>query len=106
MCCTTDKLDSTLKTLSSAPRLIITDSQVFKTVYERKPVESKLTSFSVLFATYKGDIDYFVESAATIGQLTSNSRVLIAEACTHVHRFYTADINVEYVLQLKPNRVV
>lgn len=83
MCCTTDKLDSTLKTLSSPPRLIITDSQVFKTVYERKPVESKLTSFSVLFAAYKGDIDYFVESAATIGQLTSNSRILIAEACTH-----------------------
>ena len=83
MCCTTDKLDSTLKTLSSAPNLIITDSQVFKTVYERKPVESKLTSFSVLFAAYKGDIDYFVKSAATIGQLTSKSRVLIAEACTH-----------------------
>lgn len=83
MCCTTDKLDSTLKTLSSAPRLIITDSQVFKTVYERKPVESKLTSFSVLFAAYKGDIDYFVKSASTIGQLTSGSRILIAEACTH-----------------------
>ncbi len=83
MCCTTDKLDSTLKTLSSAPNLIITDSQVFKTVYERKPVESKLTSFSVLFAAYKGDIDYFVKSAATIGQLTSKSRVLIAEACSH-----------------------
>lgn len=83
MCCTTDKLDSTLKALSSAPNLIITDSQVFKTVYERKPVESKLTSFSVLFAAYKGDIDYFVKSAATIGQLTSKSRVLIAEACTH-----------------------
>jgi len=83
MCCTTDKLDTTLKTLSSAPNLIITDSQVFKTVYERKPVESKLTSFSVLFAAYKGDIDYFVKSAATIGRLTSKSRVLIAEACTH-----------------------
>lgn len=83
MCCTTDKLDRTLKTLSSAPQLIITDSQVFKTVYERKPVESKLTSFSVLFAAYKGDIDYLVKSAAIIGQLTSESRILIAEACTH-----------------------
>lgn len=81
--CTTDKFSQTLQVLSRPPKLIITDSQVFKTVYEQKPKESKLTSFSVLFAGYKGDIHYYVESAAAIESLTESSRVLIAEACTH-----------------------
>jgi [FeFe] hydrogenase H-cluster maturation GTPase HydF len=84
MCCTTDRLEDTLKALSRAPDLIITDSQAFATVYAAKPPTSKLTSFSVLFAAYKGDIDYFVEGAAAIGRLNPHSRVLIAEACTHV----------------------
>lgn len=83
MTCTTDKLSETLQALARPPKLIITDSQVFKTVYEQKPEESKLTSFSVLFAGYKGDIHYYVESAAAIASLTESSRVLIAEACTH-----------------------
>ena len=81
--CTTDKLTETLQALARPPKLIITDSQVFKAVYEQKPEESKLTSFSVLFAGYKGDIHYYVESAAVIESLTEDSRVLIAEACTH-----------------------
>lgn len=81
--CTTDQMEVTLRALSRPPKLIITDSQVFKTVYERKPAESKLTSFSVLFAAYKGDIGYYTSSAATIGTLKETSRVLIAEACTH-----------------------
>ena len=46
--CTTDKLTETLQALARPPKLIITDSQVFKAVYEQKPEESKLTSFSVL----------------------------------------------------------
>ena len=83
MSCTTDKLRETLQALSRPPKLIITDSQVFKTVYEQKPEESGLTSFSVLFAGYKGDIRYYVKSASAIGSLTESSRVLIAEACTH-----------------------
>lgn len=83
MSCTTDKLRETLQALSRLPKLIITDSQVFKTVYEQKPEESRLTSFSVLFAGYKGDIRYYVKSASAIGSLTESSRVLIAEACTH-----------------------
>ncbi len=83
MSCTTDKLKETLQALSHPPKLIITDSQVFKTVYEQKPESSRLTSFSVLFAGYKGDINYYMESAAAIGGLTEASRVLIAEACTH-----------------------
>lgn len=83
MSCTTDKLRETLQALSRPPKLIITDSQVFKTVYEQKPEESRLTSFSVLFAGYKGDIRYYVKSASAIGSLTESSLVLIAEACTH-----------------------
>lgn len=83
MSCTTDKIDQMLQALIQPPSLIITDSQVFKTVYEKKPEASRLTSFSVLFAQYKGDINYFIEGANAIGCLTENSHVLIAEACTH-----------------------
>ena len=83
MSCTTDKLSATLKALAYPPKLIITDSQVFKTVYEQKPAESLLTSFSVLMAGYKGDIRQFIEGASAIDSLTENSRVLIAEACAH-----------------------
>lgn len=84
MCCTTDRLAETLKSLSCEPHLIITDSQVFNTVNELKPAKSMLTSFSVLFAACKGDIDYYTKSAEMIGRLSVDSRVLIAEACTHV----------------------
>ena len=81
--CTTDKLQSTLDSFKESPDLIITDSQVFKTVYELKPEGSKLTSFSVLFAAYKGDSEYFKGGAKHIENLSENSRILIAEACTH-----------------------
>ena len=83
MSCTTDKLPQTLQALAYPPKLIITDSQVFKTVYEQKPAESMLTSFSVLMAGYKGDIRQFIEGASAIDRLTESSRVLIAEACAH-----------------------
>jgi len=83
MSCTTDQLANTLEALSRAPQLIITDSQVFHEVYRLKPESSLLTSFSVLMAGYKGDIHYYIESAAAIGSLTPQSRILIAEACTH-----------------------
>ena len=83
MSCTTDKLPQTLKALAYPPKLIITDSQVFKTVYEQKLKESLLTSFSVLMAGYKGDIRQFIEGASAIDRLTDSSRVLIAEACAH-----------------------
>lgn len=80
---TTDELDTALAALAKPPALIITDSQAFSTVYSKKPPESRLTSFSVLFAAYKGDLAEFVQGAAAIGSLTEHSRVLIAEACTH-----------------------
>ncbi len=81
--CTTEQIEPMLQILKSPPKLIITDSQVFHAVYEKKPEGSKLTSFSVLFAQYKGDIDYYIEGANAISNLTEDSRVLIAEACTH-----------------------
>lgn len=84
MSCTTDRLEQTLAALAKPPKLIITDSQVFKTVYEKKPQESRLTSFSTLFAKYKGDIDYFVDGTRVFENLTEDSKILIAEACTHV----------------------
>lgn len=83
MSVTTDKFVAALKQLMQPPKLIITDSQVFSYVYENKPKESMLTSFSVLFAAYKGDLPYYVEGAKQIDSLTEQSRVLIAECCTH-----------------------
>lgn len=80
---TTDKLDQALAALTKPPKLIITDSQVFKTVYDKKPAESLLTSFSVLYAAYKGDLPYYIKGAAAIDNLTEQSKVLIAECCTH-----------------------
>lgn len=80
---TADKYQQALSQLKAAPKLIITDSQVFKYVYEHKPAESRLTSFSVLFAAYKGDLAYYIEGAKHIDLLTEKSRVLIAECCTH-----------------------
>lgn len=83
MSVTTDQLIPALAVLKKAPKLIITDSQVFGYVYENKPAESMLTSFSVLFAAYKGDLPYYVEGAGHIESLNAHSRVLIAECCTH-----------------------
>ncbi len=80
---TPDKMKEALDQLKNPPKLIITDSQVFKNVYELKPEESMLTSFSVLFAAYKGDLPYYVEGAKAIDTLTEQSKVLIAECCTH-----------------------
>ncbi|MBN7773422.1 [FeFe] hydrogenase H-cluster maturation GTPase HydF [Clostridium aminobutyricum] len=83
MSCTTDQYEATLQVLNKPPTLIITDSQVFKTVYDLKPESSMLTSFSVLMAASKGDIEAFIQGVKAIADLTENSKVLIAEACTH-----------------------
>lgn len=84
VCTTTDNFLNALDLLTKPPKLIITDSQEFKFVYENKPEKSLLSSFSVLFAKYKGDINEFIKGAQKIDSLTENSCVLIAEACTHV----------------------
>lgn len=83
VCCTPDHLARTLQSLAAPPRLIVTDSQAFAAVSALKPEATLLTSFSVLYAGYKGDINLFIAGAAAIDRLTERSRVLIAEACTH-----------------------
>lgn len=80
---TPDMMENAIAMMKEPPKLIITDSQAFQTVYEKKPKESLLTSFSVLFAAHKGDLESFVEGANAIDHLNANSHILIAEACTH-----------------------
>ena len=82
-CCGVDTLEQSLSALTKSPSLIITDSQVFAQVYELKPEGTRLTSFSVLMAAAKGNIEVLIEGARAIDHLTPHSRVLIAEACTH-----------------------
>ena len=82
LCCTPESLRSALQ--KTTPDLVITDSQVFGKVNDAIPADMPLTSFSVLLAAAKGDIGIFIEGAAAIEGLGPDSRVLIAEACTHV----------------------
>ena len=84
VCCTPDKMGEALASFHKSPELIITDSQVFPQVFRQKPADSRLTSFSVLFAAYKGDGKVLRRGAESISLLTEHSRVLIAEACAHV----------------------
>ena len=83
ICCTPERMAEALATLAAPPQLIITDSQAFEDVYKLKPEASVLTSFSILFARYKGDIVLFTEGVKALRNITENSRILIAEACTH-----------------------
>lgn len=82
-CCTTDCLPAMLASLSRPPELVITDSQAFRQVHELLPEGSQLTSFSVLFAAYKGDAPFFAASARRLLTLPEDAHILIAEACTH-----------------------
>lgn len=84
MCCTPQNLEQTLSQLVNPPQLIITDSQVFSSVHHLKPEKSLLTSFSVLFARYKGDIDTFIAGAQHLLSLNNSAHILIAEACSHI----------------------
>jgi [FeFe] hydrogenase H-cluster maturation GTPase HydF len=83
-CCTQDTFLQTIESLKNPPDLIITDSQIFSFVSQNKPAASKLTSFSIMMAAHKGNIELFMKGAQAIKKLTDSSRVLIAEACTHV----------------------
>ncbi len=79
----TDELAKTLKLLKNPPNLVITDSQAFQEVYQVIGDTIPLTSFSLLMACLKGDVEEFVEGAQAIASLKPHDRVLIAEACTH-----------------------
>ena len=84
LCCAPEELPQMLENLKTPPALIITDSQVFAQVQPLTPKETKLTSFSVLMARHKGDIDTFKEGADALMALPKNGKVLIAEACSHI----------------------
>lgn len=80
-----EELTNTLSKLSAKPALVITDSQVFKTVSPMIPKEIPLTSFSILMAQYKGFLQTAVQGAATLNALQNGDTILITEGCTH-HR--------------------
>lgn len=80
---TTDQMINALNKLKIEPDLVITDSQVFKYVDEHISKQTKLTSFSVLMAGYKGDLGYYIDSVKKIESLSNDSNILIAECCSH-----------------------
>lgn len=85
VCCQDTELVQTLSVLSVKPKLVITDSQAFGRVSKDTPDDIPLTSFSILFARYKGDLEALVSGAAQLGKLKNGDKVLISEGCTH-HR--------------------
>lgn len=93
--CQDSELPAMLKALSVKPALVITDSQVFGKVDAIVPKDIKLTSFSILFARYKGDLKTLVDGAMKLSELHDGDRVLISEGCTH-HR-QCGDIGTEKI---------
>ena len=85
ICSQDTELDETIKSLNKKPKLVITDSQVFKKVKDIVPNDILLTSFSILFANYKGELKELIKGAKQISNLADNDTVLISEGCTH-HR--------------------
>lgn len=77
------ELADAIQNLKTPPSLVITDSQAFKKVSEIVPKEIPLTSFSILFARLKGDLEAFIKGAKAIDTLENGDRVLILESCTH-----------------------
>ena len=82
ICCQVDELKDNLK---YKPKLVITDSQAFNKVSKIVPDDILLTSFSILFANYKGKLSSLIESAKTLKDLKDKDKILISEGCTH-HR--------------------
>ncbi|WP_290776549.1 [FeFe] hydrogenase H-cluster maturation GTPase HydF [Anaerofustis sp.] len=83
--CKEDELKNTILSMKEKPSLVITDSQVFKRVNEDTPKDTPLTSFSVLFARYKGEIDILIDGVRKVKELKDGDVILISEGCTH-HR--------------------
>lgn len=80
-----NELKTTLETLGKKPRLVITDSQVFQRVAEETPEDIALTSFSILFARYKGELKPFADGVKALENIQDGDKILISEGCTH-HR--------------------
>ncbi len=77
------ELDNALKSLKNPPRMVVTDSQAFDFVSKVVPEDVPLTSFSILYARYKGNLREFLNGIKVIDTLKEGDKVLIAEACTH-----------------------
>lgn len=78
-------LEKTLQSLKDKPRMVITDSQAFGKVSQIVPEDIPLTSFSILFARYKGELESLIDGAKALETLSDGDKVLISEGCTH-HR--------------------
>ncbi|MCH5323762.1 MAG: [FeFe] hydrogenase H-cluster maturation GTPase HydF [Eubacterium sp.] len=83
--CKETELTDTLSSLGKKPRLVITDSQAFANVSKEVPQDIPLTSFSILFARYKGDLEQNVKGVTMLDRLNDGDKILISEGCTH-HR--------------------
>ena len=83
--CRDTELKQTLLSLGKKPKLVITDSQAFGKVSKDTPEDIPLTSFSILFARYKGNLKSAVHGAAQLDKLNNGDKILISEGCTH-HR--------------------
>ena len=83
--CQDTELESTLKSLSKKPKLVITDSQIFGKVAKIVPDDILLTSFSILMARYKGELSTLINGAEKLSQIKNGDKILISEGCTH-HR--------------------
>ena len=83
--CRDSELEGVLSKLSEKPRMVITDSQVFGKVSKIVPRDIELTSFSILFARYKGNLRDAVRGAAMLDRLSDGDKILVSEGCSH-HR--------------------
>ncbi len=81
--CRDTELTDTLDSLKEPPSLVITDSQAFGKVSKMVPCGIRLTSFSILMARYKGDLNVLINGAAALSKLKEGDKVLISEGCTH-----------------------
>lgn len=85
ICCQPEEIEDVLGSSKKMPKLVITDSQAFGEVSKQIPEEIQLTSFSIIMARYKGDLDILLEGAKALDSLKEGDKILIAESCTH-HR--------------------
>ncbi len=110
--CQPNRLPGVLRTLAEPPKIVITDSQAFAEVDKMLPPDIALTSFSILFARYKGELKIQLDGAAVLSHLENNDRILICEGCTHhrqcgdigtvklpkmIRRFSSADVSFDFV---------
>ncbi len=109
--CQDTELPKTLNSLAKPPKLVITDSQAFGRVSNMVPESILLTSFSILFARYKGELETQVQGASRLSELKNGDKILIGEGCTHhrqcgdigtvklpnlIRKFSGADVQIDF----------